>query len=167
MEATTATNVVHPPKFAKRRRRMTRYAVGQIRHRDIKATKQQTMAAGFQGTVAAVLIALSLHHLAVGIGIVTNAPVWECWALAIGFDLGFVAFELAKVLCREKTREELNRLLNTAITCTLVGSAILNAFAFGSAAVGVLVYPAVALGLSIPAMIYGLTRAGCKAWIDR
>jgi hypothetical protein len=43
--------------------------------------------------VASTLTALSLTHLAHGISIVTAAPRWENWAMAIGIDLGFVALE--------------------------------------------------------------------------
>jgi hypothetical protein len=168
MEATTATNVVHPPKFAKRRRRRpTNYAIGQSRQREIVATKQQTTAAGVHGAVAVVLTALTLTHSAAGIGIMTNAPVWECWALAVGIDLGFVALELAKVLGREGTIKDVNGLLNTAIIGTLTASAIMNAFAFGHQATGWMIYPAIALGIAIPALIYCLTRVGCKMWIER
>lgn len=153
--------------FPKHSKRPTRYAVQKTRHRELVATKQQAMAAGVLGLVAVVLTALSLTHLAAGIGIVTSAPVWECWALGLGIDLGFVALELAKIMVRERTRKEVNGLLNTGITGTLIGSAILNAFAFGNAATGLMVYPAVALGVSIPALVYCLTRIGAKSWIDR
>lgn len=162
MDATSNLHVLRTPK-----RRTTRYAVRKARKTKIVATKQQAIAAGVLGSVAAVLTALSLTHLAAGIGIVTNAPIWECWALGIGIDLGFVALELAKVLGRERTIKDVNRLLNTAILGTLIGSAILNAFAFGHAATDWLVGPAVALGISIPALVYCLTRIGCKAWIER
>lgn len=164
MEATSNLHVLPTPS---RRRRPSKYAVGQVRQKERVATKQQAIAAGVLGMVGIVLTALSLTHLAAGIGIVTSAPIWECWALGIGIDLGFVALELAKVLCRERTIKEVNGLLNTGIVGTLMGSAILNAFAFGNAAAGLLVYPAVALGISIPALVYCLTRIGCKAWIER
>lgn len=160
------SNVVHPPKFAKRRRRRTRPEIRQSK-REAVATKQQGIAAGVCGSVAAVLTALTLTHSAAGTGIMTNAPVWECWAMAGGLDLGFVALEAAKVLGRKSSLEEVNGLLNTAIIGTLTASAIMNAFAFAHQATDWMVYPAMALGISIPALIYCLTRVGCKLWIER
>jgi hypothetical protein len=48
-------------------------------------------------TVAVVLVALSLSHLAQGIHLVTKAPLWEAWAMAVGIDLGFLALEIAQL----------------------------------------------------------------------
>lgn len=161
MEA-TIHKLVRPTK-----RSRSQYAIRRASQRELALTKQQAVASGVLGAVALVLTALSLTHLAAGIAIVTRAPLWECWSLGIGIDLGFVALELAKVMGRERTRQQVARLLNTAIVGTLAGSAVLNAFAFGAAATGWMVYPAVTAGLAIPAMIFALTKVGAKYWIER
>ena len=49
---------------------------------------------------------------------------------------------------------------------TLAISAAMNGFAFGSHAGGFLIYPAVGLGLAIPASVYALTRVAATLWID-
>jgi hypothetical protein len=122
---------------------------------------------GTVGFVAVVLTALSLTHLSCGIQITTGAAAWEGWSMAVGIDFGFVALEVAKIMSRDRTMRSIAGHLNVAIVGTLVGSAVLNAFAFAAAASGWLVYPAVALGLAIPGLIYCLTRIGATMWIDR
>jgi hypothetical protein len=58
--------------------------------------RRQAAAAAGVGGVACVLTALSLNHLARGIGMVTGAAEWEAWSMAAGIDLGFVSLELAQ-----------------------------------------------------------------------
>lgn len=126
------------------------------------------MAGTAVGVVALTLVVLSLTHLSHGIVIVTNAPTWEAWALAIGLDLGFVAFELALLTApSEKMRTKRAKWARPAIVGLLVGSAGLNALAFAHASSGYLVYPAAAMGLAIPAVIYALTRTWATILIDR
>jgi hypothetical protein len=50
---------------------------------------------------------------------------------------------------------------------TVCGSAVLNGFAFGAAASGLLMIPAVALGIAIPALIYASVRASAIMWLSR
>src|SRR5262245_21291406 len=50
--------------------------------------RRQQVAAAAVAFVGVVLTILSLSHLAHGIGLVTSAPVWESWAIAVGVDLG-------------------------------------------------------------------------------
>jgi hypothetical protein len=61
--------------------------------RTLKALGRQSDAAIAIGGVGVTLVTLSLNHLAHGIELVTGAPTWEAWAMAIGIDLGFVALE--------------------------------------------------------------------------
>lgn len=112
--------------------------------------------------VALVLTGLSLSHLAHGIEIVTHSPSWEAWAMAIGVDLGFIVVEVAKLTVDEKTGRDICRNANVIIVGTMVGSAILNAFAFGALAEGIMVVPAVTMGLAIPGMLYSLTKIIAK-----
>lgn len=121
--------------------------------------KRQRIAAGAVGLVAVVLTGLSLSHLAHGIALVTNAPAIEAWAMAIGIDLGFVALELAQLCAaRPAVRREIEQFTKPAIIGTLAASALMNGMAFGYAAQGYMIYFAAALGVTIPALIYALSR---------
>jgi hypothetical protein len=119
------------------------------------------------GSVAVVLTGLSLTHLSHGITIVTQAPQWEAWAMAVGVDLLFVALEVGNLTCREQVRKMIKQWIVPATIGTVAGSAILNGFAFGAAASGWLVAPAVALGVAIPALIYASVRASAIMWLHR
>ncbi len=132
-----------------------------------KAERRQVFAAAGIGMVASTLTALSLTHLAHGISIVTSAPTWESWAMAIGVDLGFVALEGAQLMSTsEKLRREVIKYTKPAIIGTLSGSAVMNAFAFSSQTSGWMTGAAIVLGVAIPALIYALTRIGGAMYID-
>lgn len=120
------------------------------------------------GLVASVLTALSLSHLAHGIEIVTASPTWEAWAMAIGIDLSFVVLELAGLVrLADPVRKTIQKYLTPSIIGTLVGSAILNAFAFAAQASGTMMQvAAIVIGVAIPALIYALTRIGATLYID-
>ncbi len=164
MNNTTHSNVVTLPKS---NRKPSRHAVRKASRREQEATRQQAFGSAVLAFVAVALTVLSLTHLAHGIEVVTNCPGWEAWAMAVGVDLGFVALEIAKVTSRERTINKIGTHLNVAIIGTIVASSALNAMAFGFAATGWLVYPAVTLGLAIPAMVYVLTKCGTTMWLDR
>src|SRR5262245_26986191 len=87
------TNNVLPLPGKLRQRRVT----SKPRPTWSRAKRRQTRAAAAVGSVAMVLTALSLHHLASGIELVTRAPTVEAWAMAIGIDLGFIALEGAQL----------------------------------------------------------------------
>lgn len=125
--------------------------------------RQQLLSGAAVCFAALTLTGLSLNHLAHGISIVTHASTIEGWAMAIGIDFGFVALEMAKMSAiGEKHIKEINSEANPTIVGMMVGSAVLNAFAFGVQSEGWMLYPAIALGLAIPAMIYKLTKVGMK-----
>jgi len=135
--------------------------------RRFRADRRQVFAAAGIGVVASTLTALSLTHLAHGISIVTSAPAWESWAMAIGIDLGFVALEGAQLTSTsEKLRREVIKYTKPAIIGTLTGSAVMNAFAFSAQTSGWMTGAAIVLGLAIPALIYALTRIGGAMYID-
>src|SRR5262245_26594644 len=71
--------------------------------------RQQAIAGTAIGAVALILTGLSLTHLSHGITIVTGAPAWESWAMAIGIDLGFVALEFANITVGERLRRTIHR----------------------------------------------------------
>jgi len=158
---TQAANVISIAKPSKTlpKRRTTNKATKQARH--------QLLAGVAVGAVALTLTGLSLTHLAHGIEIVTAAPSWEAWSMAVGIDCGFVVLEVARLAVTEKLAREIQKYAAPTIIGTLIGSALLNAFAFGAAASGYIVVPAVALGLAIPAMIYSLTTVATKMYLGR
>jgi len=117
--------------------------------------------------VAGTLLALSLSHLAAGIALVTGAGPSDGWLMAVGIHLGFIALELAVLVAPADKRAAVVRCAAPAIVGTLAISAAMNAFAFGGHADGLLIYPAAALGLAIPALIFALTKVAATLWIDR
>jgi hypothetical protein len=136
--------------------------------RATKAVRRQATMAVTAGLVAATLTALSLHHLATGIKLMTECPVWESWAMAIGIDLGFISLELLLVTAvSEVIRRKISKHARPAIVGTLAGSAVMNALAFACQATGWMVYPAAVLGAVIPALIYLITRAATTAYLSR
>jgi hypothetical protein len=87
--------------------------------------------------------------------------------MAVGVDCGYVALELATLTAAtDAIRKAIGKFTRPAILGTLAGSAALNAFAFGAQSPGWLVYPAIVLGLCIPALVYALTRVGAVLWIE-
>jgi hypothetical protein len=130
--------------------------------------RRQALAGVGVAIVAGSLVGLSLTHLAHGIEIVTASPSWEAWSMAVGIDLGFVGLEMAQLTAATDTvRKAIGGYVRPAIIGTLAGSAALNAFAFGSQAPGWMLYPAVLLGLAIPALIYALTKIGAVLLMDK
>jgi hypothetical protein len=135
--------------------------------RAAKALSRQTMTATAVGLVATSLTALSLSHLAHGVEIVTHSAPWQAWSMAVGIDLGFIATELACVTVADKLRKMIDRFARPAILGTLAASAAMNAFAFAQDATGIpMAAAAIAMGISIPSLIYALTRIGAAIYID-
>jgi hypothetical protein len=136
--------------------------------RALKALRRQSGAAIAIGGVGVTLVTLSLNHLAHGIELVTGAPAWEAWAMAVGIDLGFVALETSQLATRgEKVRRQIARWARPAIIGTLIGSAAMNAFAFAAQTATVwMTSAAITLGIAIPALVYALMRVGAALYID-
>jgi hypothetical protein len=140
----------------------------QQNRRALKALRRQSGAAIAIGGVGVTLVTLSLNHLAHGIELVTGAPAWEAWAMAIGIDLGFVALEISQLAAMgEKLRKQIARWARPAILGTVIGSAGMNAFAFAAQTTTVwMTSAAVTLGIAIPALVYALMRVGAALYID-
>jgi hypothetical protein len=153
-------NVVHLPTPTK--------ATVTRRSRANKAIRRQSLAAIGIGLVACTVTALSLHHLADGIMLVTKAPAWEAWSEGTGIDLGFISMELATIAATtDKLRKAISRYSKPAIAGTLAGSAVMNAFAFAMPADGYVSMAAgTLLSAAIPALVYCLTRIGAALYID-
>lgn len=118
--------------------------------------------------VALVLMGLSLSHLAAGIQALTHSDPAHAWSMAIGIDLGFIALEIGQLCATsESIRTKIMQWAGPTIIGTLTVSAAMNAYAFASVAVG---WPVVAaactLGVSIPMLIYVLTRVSVALWVD-
>ncbi|WP_156964658.1 hypothetical protein [Methylocapsa aurea] len=110
--------------------------------------------------VALVLVGLSLSHLAAGVALVTGSGERDGWLMAIGIDVGFVVLELAMLVSPAAIRPAAARYAAPAIIGTLAISAGMNALAFAAHAEGWLLYPAIGLGVAVPALIYALTKTG-------
>jgi len=129
---------------------------------------RQRVVAGVIACVALVITVLSLSHLAAGVEVLTHDTPWHAKIMAVGFDLGFICMELAKLsISNEKLDRAVSRYADPAIIGTLVISAGMNAYAFASKADNVYFVCAGCLfGIGVPAMIYVLTRISALMWID-
>jgi hypothetical protein len=116
--------------------------------------------------VALILLGLSLSHLAAGIALVTGAGSSDGWLMAIGIDLGFIALELAVLAPAADRRAAVARYAAPAIIGSLAVLAAMNAAAFTMHASGLLISPAAALGLAIPALIFAVAKIAATIWIE-
>ena len=152
-----------------RRPRRKRGIVRSLRSMSLRRrmTRQRYAAYGV-GCIALVLTGLSLSHLASGVQLLTQSGAPAAWAMAVGFDLSFVGLELSQ-LCAATAqgRREVTRFAGPAVKATMAVSAMMNAYAFASSSPDIpSAAAAVALGVSIPALIYVLTRVSVAMWID-
>jgi hypothetical protein len=133
-----------------------------------KAIRRQTMAAAGIGLVAVTLIGLSLKHQAHGVTIIADAPLWEGAAMAVGIEIGYVAMELSQILATtDKVRKQIAKFARPAILATMLGSALLNTYAFTEHAANYWTMGAGTLfGFAIPTLVYVLTRIGAPLYID-
>jgi hypothetical protein len=123
------------------------------------ALAKQQQAAAAVAAVAVILTVLSLSHLAHGVQLLTSCPVWESWSMAAGLDLAFVGCEIALLAsATDRVRKEIAGYCRLAIGGTMLVSAGLNGLAFGAVATGWFLYPAIGLGVSVPGLIYLLSR---------
>jgi MFS family permease len=132
-----------------------------------KMARQRGAAYGI-GAVAVVLMGLSLSHLASGVLALTHGEEWHAWAMAVGIDAGFIGLELGQLCVSTETmRKTVAKWAEPTIIGTLIVSAIMNAYAFASTTDNLAVAcAACALGISIPSLIYVLTRVSVALWLD-
>jgi len=145
--------------------REARRAANKANASEIRA---QRYSAAMLGGVAAVIMGLSLSHLAHGIELIT-APsyAWEPWAMGVGIDCGLVATEISTLTASEKVRRETRRYSIAMITGTLVLSAAMNAYGFASQASTLPFQVAgVVFGIAVPAMVWTLTRQAAAHYLD-
>lgn len=131
-------------------------------HQRFATTQKRCAVAVF--LVALVLTGLSLTHLAEGTGLVTGCDQRSAFAMAIGIDLSFIAIEISLLNATAATSQAIAPFAIPAIIGTLILSAAMNALSFGAHSTGVMLYPAIGLGVAIPALIYCLTRTGAALW---
>ena len=85
--------------------------------------------------------------------------------LAIGIDAGMVVSEVAEVASHGTSAERtVGRWARGYTLAAIVLSMLLNGYAFGQHATGAVTYAAAALGLIIPALVYGLGRVAAHLW---
>lgn len=156
---TTKSNIVkiQQPNLAKKTRKA----------KSRKSRPSQTIAAAGILAVGLILVGLSLSHLAEGVEVVTGSGPATAWPMAAGIDLGFVALEIALLVTPDELRPTVSRYASPAIAGTLAVSAAMNAFAFAANANGLMIYPAIALGCAIPALIFALTKTGAALAFHR
>jgi hypothetical protein len=132
-----------------------------------KMARQRGAAYGI-GSVAIVLMGLSLSHLASGVQSLTHGDTWHAWAMAVGIDAGFIGLELGQLCVSTETmRKAVAKWAEPTIIGTLIVSAIMNAYAFASTTDNLAIAcAACALGISIPSLIYVLTRVSVALWLD-
>ncbi len=120
------------------------------------------------GTISLVLMGLSLSHLAGGIQLLTGCGTYAAWAMAMGIDLGFISLELSQLCAVSPAlRATVTRFAGPAVKVTLAVSALINAYQFAAGSPNQIFGVAAAmLGVSIPALIYVLTRVFVAMWID-
>jgi len=132
----------------------------------LRAMRRQRIAAALVGTATIGLIGLSLHDLACGMSIATGMSMVKSGAMAFGIDFGYVSAETAKMFARGDAFRKIRHWANGAIVGTMAWSAILNAAAWSSDAVGWWHYGSMALGASIPALIFTLSHIATTLWMD-
>ncbi len=162
----TEATVIRSPRFSKSSKTapVSRTMSARVR----RAAQRQRYAAYFIGAVALTLTGLSLSHLAEGVQALTQSSHMNSWAMAAGIDLGFIGLELGQLaITSDKLRTLVGRYANPAICGTLIASAAMNAFAFGSKATDCThLVSACALGIAVPALIYVLSRVSAAMWMD-
>jgi hypothetical protein len=158
------SNVATFPKPSRKPRSVPTAKSSSFRRR----ISRQRVASYGVGAIALVLTGLSLSHLAEGIESLTKCSPAMARAMATGIDLGFISLELGQLsIHTDALRKQVSRFAKPAVMGTLVVSALINGYQFAAPAAGIPFEVAAALlGISIPALVYVLTRVSCLMWID-
>jgi hypothetical protein len=120
--------------------------------------KMQHGTAFLLGIVAAAMTIVSLSHIADGVAHITHGavPVWQCWGVAIGLDVNYVAMEMAGVVAAmQHVRDRLHRLTRIGIPAVMTFSMALNALAFAAGATNAWELAAgIAMGVILPGLVF-------------
>jgi hypothetical protein len=103
------------------------------------------------------LMAVSLTHLAGGIGELTGIPAWQQWAMAGGIDCMLVSVALAMLTATIEAKREIATVAHCMEAGTLIMSAGLNALAFTGGVFDLAHSAQIAFGCFMPAAISGAT----------
>ena len=117
------------------------------------------------GSVATGVLALSVVHCTQAIASLTGSHWVLAALLAVGIDAGMVASEVAEVASHGTSAEQtVGRWARGYTLAAIVLSMLLNGYAFCQHATGALTIAAAALGVVIPALVYGLGRVAAHLW---
>lgn len=119
------------------------------------------------GAVVAIMLGISLQHLASGIREITHSTGWSAWSLAIAIAVGMVASEIALIVLATFPNIQVAGYAHRYVISTIAISNALNVWAFwptngDTAVIGVTL--AVFLGAGIPLGVYHLTRVAGRIW---
>jgi hypothetical protein len=117
--------------------------------------------------VIAVLLFLSLTHLAEGIQLVTRCAHWQAVSVAVGVDAGLIFAEAALLVACAKAYAAIRRYAWAMVIGTLVVSAALNALAFAHEATGWMFWASIGFGVFIPAAVFVCTKIAAGLVVHR
>jgi hypothetical protein len=117
--------------------------------------------------VIAVLLALSLTHLAEGVALVTRCASWQAFSVAIGIDAGLVFAEVALLVACAKAYAAIRSFAWVMIVGTLCVSAALNSLSFAHEATGWMFFASIGFGVFIPAAVFVCTKIAAGLVVHR
>jgi hypothetical protein len=154
----TTQNVIRIAAPAKSRKAKTAARKQPISQRMARRIRLQHGVAGLIGIVAAAMTTVSLSHIAGGVDTITHhaIPTWQCWGLAVGLNINYVAMEMAAVVAAmQHVRDRLHRLTRWGIPAVMGFSMSLNALEFAAGATNVYELAAgIAMGVILPGLVF-------------
>jgi hypothetical protein len=154
----TTQNVIRIAAPAKSRKAKPAARKQPISQRKARRIRLQHGVAGLIGIVAAAMTTVSLSHIAGGVDTITHhaIPTWQCWGLAVGLDINYVAMEMAAVVAAmQHVRDRLHRLTRWGIPAVMGFSMSLNALEFASGATNTYELAAgIAMGVILPGLVF-------------
>jgi hypothetical protein len=117
--------------------------------------------------VIAVLLFLSLTHLADGVGLVTRCAEWQAVSVAIGIDANLVFAEAALLVACAEAYAAIRVYAWVTIIGTLCVSAALNSLAFCTGTDGWQFFAAIGFGCFIPAAVFVCTKIAAGLVVHR
>jgi hypothetical protein len=148
--------------------------IGAHQRRQPKPTPRREPTFGLQRWVAssgavviAVLLFLSLTHLAEGVALVTRCAWWQAVSVAIGIDAGLVFAEAALLVACAKAYAAIRSYAWIMVVGTLCVSAALNSLAFAHGTEGWMLYASIGFGCFIPAAVFVCTKIAAGLVVHR
>jgi hypothetical protein len=127
----------------------------------VAISKSVSPSRAFMCCVTLVFLVISITHLADGVGLLTECPAWQDWAIAIGIDLMLCADEWMMIAC-EMPKDA--RIAAEAMCGLIVlWSSYLNALAFSRGHIDLDHLTPIGMGVSIPIVValsaYAMSRS--------